>query len=325
MNSMLRNSAAKLALAGLMAIGASAPTVAFANHSVLIEGETDFDGDGVVGSLEDADGDAVFGKINSALGSNATPFPGSLANNGSAIIVTSGRFPEVVMISGPVTLEAAPGVSAVIEAFLSPAVDGPRLADFDTPMSNNMTRQMAPGVIINAPAIRPVVIRNVTIRNWTDGIQVQSGQVLIDDARIEHNISHGINVLGSSQVAIVESDVSSTGFRINPNSGQFPDNNPPTPGIGVRFQNLSKGDITRSSITTSFSVGLLNQANFLTDVAIQDVQFQGNQFQNGGSMLRLNCRAATNNDFNQAEICVQSVLRGLIGAVDGQGSLPPSP
>jgi hypothetical protein len=63
------------------------PVLAWANHAVLVEGELDFDGDMMVGLAEDNDGDVVFGTITRALG--AAP---ALGQNGTAFIVTSGRF-----------------------------------------------------------------------------------------------------------------------------------------------------------------------------------------------------------------------------------------
>jgi hypothetical protein len=313
---------AQLALLGLIVAPVALPSLALANHSVLIEGEEDFDRDGRIGSAEDTDGaDGIFGKINSAI-SGGPGIVGSLGNNGTAVIVTSGRFPEVVNITGPVTLEAAPGVEAVIEAFLSPAADPARLADFDTMMSNNTTRQQAPGIIVNVPTNstnlnglndRPVVIRNVSITNWTDGIAVMSGRVLIDGVRIEHNVNHGINVMGSSQVAILDTRVSATGFRLNPASGDFPRVVVGAPGIGVRFRNTSTGDIQRSSVTNSFAAGLSIETPRVRDVLIRDVQFFGNSLLTNANQLITLCRAATNRNLDEAEVCFQGVQRLVQG------------
>jgi hypothetical protein len=316
----LRIPVAQLALLGLVAAPLVVPNLAVANHAVYVEGESDFDGDGRIGTAEDTDGDAVFGKINSAIGNVAMggmALAGNLANNGKAIIVTSGRFLEVVNITGPVTLEAAPGVEADIEAFLSPAVDAARLADFDTPMSNNASRQMAPGVIINAPPDRPVVLRNLTIRNWTDGVRVTQGNVLIDNVRIEHNVMNGVAVSGSAQVAIVNTSVAASGFRVNPASGDFPRAITPNPGFGVRFTMTSSGDIQRSSLTANFNSGLSNEAARLRDVQIRDVQQFGNNFGNPAAVTLVNqCRQATNRNLDEAELCVQAVQRLLFGIQD---------
>src|SRR5262245_20641046 len=105
---LLRSIRIPLALFGLVAAPALLPSLAFANHAVYVEGEEDFDRDNRIGAAEDTDGDAVFGKINTALAAAA----GGLNQNGKVIIVTSGRFLETVSITGPVTLEGAPGVEA---------------------------------------------------------------------------------------------------------------------------------------------------------------------------------------------------------------------
>jgi hypothetical protein len=293
----------RLAIAGLLSI----PATALANHAVLIEGDQDYDGDDRLGTAEDGDGnDAVFGTINAAL--QVTNI--GLNQNGKAIIVTSGRFPETVMITGPVTLEAAPGVEADIEAFLSPA--DPRLEQVGDPMTGNMTRANAPGIVVNvATPGRPVVIRNITSRNWSDGILVQNGDVKIDGVRIEHNINHGINVL-AGRVSIVNSSIDSTGFRVNPASGTFPSaTSMPQPGIGVRYRGSSTGDIQRCSITNNFSFGISNEAATIRDVTLRDLQLSGNNFTNlgGERTLQEACRQATNRNFDEADVCFQFLVR----------------
>ncbi|MEQ8762704.1 MAG: hypothetical protein RL885_02170 [Planctomycetota bacterium] len=46
--------------------------VYLANHPVLVEGETDFDGHGLIGMDEDLDGDRIFGTFSVVLASQAT-------------------------------------------------------------------------------------------------------------------------------------------------------------------------------------------------------------------------------------------------------------
>ena len=227
-------------------LGAASP--ALANHPVLVEGEADFDGDDVVGLAEDNDGDAVFGTITRALG--AAP---AIGQNGSVVIVTSGRFVEVVNITGTgqVTLEAAPGVDVDIEAFVVPA--DRRINDFPAAVANPFALQNAPGIVINSPNDRYVVIRNVSVINWTDGIRVQgNSHVLLDNVRVEHNINNGVSVLDNARVAIFRSSINSTGFRTNPRTGNFPMDMAPMPGAGVNLQGSSRGDIFASSITGNF-------------------------------------------------------------------------
>ena len=289
----------------------SFPAVSSANHSVLIEGELDFDGDGLVGALEDNDDptDRVFGTINGAL----AQANGGLNQNGKAIIVTSGRFPEIVLISGQVTLEAAPGVEAVVEAFL--AGGDPRLADFPGDMMcGNDCRQANPGIIIDAPVNRQVVVRNIATRNWTDGVLVRgSSRVLLDNVRAEHNVDEGVDVIGTANVQIYRSSVSSTGFRVNPVSGDFPSAAfVPGSGIGIRFRGLSRGDITDSSSVGNFGLQISNEAQSIRSVQVTRVQTAG--FSDDG--LRLICRRASLTNLDGAEICIQGLSRLGLGIPD---------
>ena len=181
---------AVLALAGV-------PRAA-ANHPVLLEGNCnnppagdsaagagvcgDYDGDGLIGVDEDLDGDRVFGTLAGANGSAGAH------DNGTITIVTSGTFAEAVTLSGNITLQAAPGVHAAIDAVLQ-----------GDPGSG--ARQGMTGVTVDAPASRHVVIRNIEITNWTTGIAVMgASRVSIEGSRIGHNTAHGIRVSGSAQV-----------------------------------------------------------------------------------------------------------------------------
>lgn len=316
----------RLMAAVLVAAGMALPGSAFANHSVLIEGEFDFDGDGRVGAEEDVDtpNDFIFGTIGGALGgaAQATPAPGNLAQNGKAIIVTSGRFPEIVFITGQVTLEAAPGVEAVVEAFLAPA--DPRLNDFPgNMMCDNTCRQAQPGIIVDAPVNRFAVVRNVTTRNWTDGVQIRGdSRVLLDNVRAEHNTDQGVNVLGNAFVSIYRSSVSSTGFRVNPNTGDFPSAGfVPLQGIGIRFRGLSRGNITDSSSVGNFMFQISNEAQSVQSVQITRVQTAG--FADDG--LRRVCRANTPTNLDQGERCIQGLSRLVMGIAEVpiMGGAPP--
>ncbi len=177
------------------------PTATWANHPVLVEGNCnnppagnpapvtpgqcgDYDGDGLIGTAEDADGDRVFGTINGANAATAT----GVNNNGTITIVTSGTFAEQVTLTGNVTLQAASGVDANIDAILQGDPNSP-------------TRETTPGIIVNAPSNRRVVIRNVGTCNWTNGIQVNGdSNVTIDRVRAEHNVNYGIEVNGNAAV-----------------------------------------------------------------------------------------------------------------------------
>jgi len=228
-----------------------APALASANHPVLVEGELDFDGDGVVGLAEDNDGDAVFGTITRALG--AAP---AIGQNGTVVIVTSGRFPEVVTITNQVTLEAAPGVDVQLDAFLVPA--DTRLNEFPAAAADPFALQGAPGIIIDSPADRHVIIRNIGIVNWTDGIQIRgTSNVLLENVRSEHNINSGVNVMGTATVAITNSQITANGFRLNPRTGNFPSANAPQPGAGLSLAGGTVTAVKGTSITGNFVAGIM--------------------------------------------------------------------
>ena len=214
---------------------------AFANHPVLVEGEQDFDGDGLIGMAEDNDGnDQVFGTINAALGAANQ----GANQNGHVIIVTSGRFLEGITITaanGDVTLQAAPGVEAEIEAV--------RAGD---PAS--AVRQGAPGIVVDAPNNRIVTIRNIVSRNWTKGIEIMGdSRVVIDACRIEHNRDFGIHVMDSAKATITNSQVVGSGFR---NGGGV--DNTPAPGDGIRFDDSSSGVVASTIVSGNFAAGIAN-------------------------------------------------------------------
>lgn len=259
---ILKGSIARIMLAVLMAVTLMAgaglwnSTDVSANHPVLVEGEQDFDGDGLIGAEEDTDSatDQVFGNITPALGSaNA-----GANQNGRVVIVTSGRFLGMVNITaanGNVTLEGAPGVEANIEAVRAGATGNPE-------------RQAVPGIVVNAPATRIVTIRNIVSRNWTDGIQVNgASRVVIDNCRIENNTNFGIHVTGTAKVAINNTQVTASGFR----SGAAPVNNAANPGIGIGFEGTSSGTVAFSMISGSVASGVSNKTNNRSAVGILSV------------------------------------------------------
>jgi Right handed beta helix region len=239
--------------AGLLVSGLALPSVALANHPVLVEGEADFDGDGRIGQAEDQDGPAgdaaglTFGTIAGCLGAlNA-----AINQNGICQIVTSGNFAEVVNITNQVTIEAAPGVLANIEAFL--AGPDPRRQQFPTAAGDANALQRAPGIVINSPANRYVILRNLSVTNWTDGVRVMgNSHVLIDDVEIDHNINNGIVISDNAEVLITNSQITSTGFRLNPVTGDFPGVMAPMAGAALNLQGTSKTAIANSTISGNF-------------------------------------------------------------------------
>lgn len=247
----------------------------WANHPVLVEGNClvppagssvvlvagtcgDYDGDGRIGTAEDMDGDRVFGTITAALGASAT----AANQNGKIIIVTSGVFAEVVVITaanGNVTLEAAPGVEADIDAVLQ-----------GDPGSG--ARQNAPGIIVNSPANRYVIIRNLQSRNWTSGIRVMgASRVAIENCRIENNRDYGIEVTGNARVKIDQTHVLGSGFR----SGAPPVNNTPNPGKGIEFEGSSSGAVFRTEVSGSVAAGISSRTG--GEVKLQDVYLFDNR------------------------------------------------
>jgi hypothetical protein len=214
-----------------------------ANHPVLVEGERDFDGDQLIGTAEDTDGDAVFGTLNGAMGA-AT---GAANHNARVVVVTTGRFQESVTITGAngnVTLEAQPGIEANIDAvkFGSPA---------------NAGAQTVPGIIVDAPGNRRITLRNLVIRNWTDGVQVRNASHLfVDDCRIENNINHGIVFMGSSRGFVNDTEVTATGFRVSPVA-----TGTPNPGVGIRFLDASSGKIANSEVSGSAAAGISDESS----------------------------------------------------------------
>ncbi len=238
-----------LIIVGLIFTANFAKNDVSANHPVLIEGERDFDGDGLLGAMEDADNatDRVYGTIAAAL----LAANGAANANGQAIIVTSGRFPEIVKIpntdagqmtlNGVTVLEAAPGVMADIDAVLA-----------GNP--NNAARQAAPGIIINTDQTdRSVILRNLHIRNWTDGILVSgAARVQLTNCRLDSNITFGIRAQGTSRVLISNTTVNASGMRFNPMPSV------PNPGTGIRFEEQASGTVVDSVISGNTGTGLSN-------------------------------------------------------------------
>lgn len=232
---------ASIGVAALAVLAFSATTLA--NHSVLVEGESDFDGDGLLGADEDADGDQVFGTIGAAVS--------GVGNNGHVTIVTSGRFLESVRLDGTgvSVLEGAPGVEAIVEAF-----QGGGAAD-----ANNMRQQRA-GIVVHTDGSFPIEIRNVTSRNWTDGIVVRgSSRVTIDGVRVDSNVNYGIHVEGDSRVVVTNSQVNASGYRRSGSLGLTPGGDiAPSPGIGIGFEDGSSGIVSFTTVAHSFGTGVMS-------------------------------------------------------------------
>jgi hypothetical protein len=250
-----------------------------ANHPVLVEGNCDspvpgativaagkcgdYDGDGLLGTAEDADGtDRVFGTLNAALGAvdlGTTINPTTANFNGRIIVVTSGRFAETLYIGnnspdpsvgsrnpGHVTIEAAPGVQADIDAVLQ-----------GDPAGLNNTRQGQPGIRINYTSSFPnriVTLRNLTIRNYLIGVHITGvSRVIIDNCRFENNLRSNLAAGDSSDVVVANSLIESAGFRIGtaPSTGA---------GRGVEVGNAAKVRLMETTISNNKGAGIYNTA-----------------------------------------------------------------
>ena len=269
---------AVMAIAMAASVLAIAPP-AWANHPVFVEGNCfgpgmgdtatglrqspvtpgtcgDYDGDGSIGMAEDNDGDNNFGTINAALT--------AVAQNGRVTIVANGTYGEVVTLNpverGNVTLEAAPGVSANIDA----VVQG-------DPGSTD--RQQRPGIIVDGCRRCRVTVRNVITRNWTDRVRVRGFSHLhLDQVISENNLNYGIRVKNRAKVSISNSQVNASGFRKNTaGAGE------PNPGIGVEFEDYSRGSIVHSSITGSARAGInVESQAWRMPLELEDVQLFDN-------------------------------------------------
>jgi hypothetical protein len=245
-----------------------------ANHPVLVEGNCDspvpgttlvtvagtcgdYDGDGRIGTAEDTDGaDRIFGTLRAALGPGTGAAAGTGANhNGKMIIVTSGRFAENLFIGnsgfvvgegtanpGNLTIEAAPGVNADIDAVLQ-----------GDPAGGNAARQGATGIgIVYTDSGKVVTLRNLQIRNWETGIGIfLNSRVHIDNCRLEGNFNHGIRITDGSRVVVSGSQIDSSGRRI-------PVTGAPAPGNGVTVEGAAQARLESTNISHSFGAGIIN-------------------------------------------------------------------
>ena len=259
-----------------------------ANHPVLVEGNCDspvpgtvllapsqtgrdvcgdYDGDGRIGTAEDTDGaDRIFGTINAALGPGTGAAAGTGANhNGTVTIVTSGRFAEPIYIgqlradglgssnAGHVTLEAAPGVDADIDAVFQ-----------GDPAGGNTARQttgIGIRVYYETNALR-TTLRNLTIRNWATGISLeQNARVTIDNCRLENNLDYGIRLTTDARVSVFNSRITATGFRVSGNVGV-----PTTTTFGhaISFEGGTAGSVFHSLITGSAGAAIFNASSLGT-------------------------------------------------------------
>jgi hypothetical protein len=254
-----------LMIVALLGVGLVSTGPASANHPVYVEGNCDspvpgttivavgtcgdFDGDGRIGTAEDTDGaDRIFGTLTAALGPGTGAAAGTGANfNGMVLIVKSGRFAEQIQVVNPggnIQIVAAPGVEAIIDAVLQ-----------GDPAGGNTARQESVGVVFVTTADRRILLRNLTIRNWLEGIRAQGAtRLTVQDCRIENNREFGIRVRETARVAVYESQIQSTGFRV-PVSG------PTIFGHGIFFEDSSGGVIAKTLIAGNSGSALINTSS----------------------------------------------------------------
>ncbi|MCP9493544.1 MAG: right-handed parallel beta-helix repeat-containing protein [Pyrinomonadaceae bacterium MAG19_C2-C3] len=205
----------------------------------------DYDGDGRLGAAEDTDDDNVFGTISAALN-----------GRGNVTVVTSGTFAEAIAIPtnpnlvGSLTLQAAPGVEASLDAVVRGA--------------DNTARQASNGITVNAPNGAYIIIRNLTLRRWDGGIRVRgNSRVAIEDCRVENNNFFGIRAEDNVKVTITNTKVHVTSTDNDSGLG-------PSPTYGIVFLGRSSGSIFSSTVSGTF-VGIGNLTGMSSAVCAYNV------------------------------------------------------
>ena len=283
------------------AIHLSAVKVAAQGHTVFVEGNCDspvpgttlvspgtcgdFDGDGRIGVAEDTDGaDRIFGTINAALGPGTGAAAGTGINhNGRVVIVASGRFYESVYIGqnqcgagcpgaaspGSVTLEAAPGVSAVIDAMFQGDPAGGNNARLN---GTGINVAYIPGTATGLS--RVVILRNLTVRNFAKGAEFShNARVVVDNCRFETNQNFGIVLNFGARGVVTNSQVTGTGFR-TVGAG-------PNPAHGIFFDTNAQLRLVNTTVSNNANVGIFNA----TGSAANLVFFKVSAYFNGTDTL----------------------------------------
>lgn len=195
----------------------------------------DYDGDGLIGAAEDEDLDNNFGTITAALE--------AVAQNGLVTIVQNGTFPEAVRLTptegGSVTLEAAPGVKATVDA----VVQGE---------AGNAERIAEPGIFVRGCRQCRTTVRNIGVRNFARGVSVRgASSVLLQGIRANGNLHHGISGLDRARMTIRGTTVTATGFRKDAAGVAEA-----KPGIGIRIGGRAKASIVQSVISNNRAAGI---------------------------------------------------------------------
>jgi parallel beta-helix repeat protein len=143
---------------------------------------------------------------------------------------------------GNIEIAAAPGVEAIIDAVLQ-----------GDPAGGNNFRQESVGLLFSTTADRRIILRNLTVRNWAEGLRaVNAARITVIGCRFQNNRDFGIRAADSSRVAVYHSEISATGFRVGTA------NNNTLQGVGIYFESDSGGTVAQSLITGSLRAAILN-------------------------------------------------------------------
>ncbi|HVG30451.1 MAG TPA: right-handed parallel beta-helix repeat-containing protein [Pyrinomonadaceae bacterium] len=234
----------------------------------------DWDGDGRIGTAEDTDGaDRIFGTLTAALGPGTGASAGTGANsNGTVLIVASGRFSEPPQVignavpgfpggsaaPGNVTIEAAPGVVANIDAVFQ-----------GDPVGGNTDRQQRGAFLITYTSAFPdriVTLRNLTFRNYLEPVGITGfSNVVIDNCRFTNNLGIGVNINGPANIVVMRSHFEGNGRRIGGPS------NTPSPGDGIAIAGNPTVKISDTTFTLNVGAGIRNNTGSAAAVTLYRV------------------------------------------------------
>ena len=212
----------------------------------------DYDGDGLIGAAEDEDLDNNFGTINAGLE--------AVAQNGTVTIVTNGTFPEAVRLTpvegASVTLEAAPGVRATLDA----VVQG---------QAGNADRATQSGIHVRGCGGCQVTVRNLATRNFARGLAIHGqSNVLLVGVRAEGNLNYGIKAMDRARLTVRSAVVNATGYRKDAAGVAKAE-----PGIGVRILDDARASLHNATVSNSRDAGIKARRD---NVLLRDVQLFGN-------------------------------------------------
>jgi hypothetical protein len=174
---------------------------------------------------------------------------------------------------GTVVVQAAPGVEATLDAILQ-----------GDPAGGNATRETQVGVVVNTGANSRVILRNLRIRNFVEGIRaLGNSNVTVENCRLENNHSYGIRMLGNSRLAAIGTSVIGTGFRVSGSGGTCPSPScTPFPAHAISFEDSTAGTVVQSHISGNFGSSLVNTSSLGTNAVRYYELFDSN---NGGGVF----------------------------------------